>query len=230
MSSAATIQYSRLHENVIQYFRTAGGTRPDVMHVVVDGEDYVAKDYNTTSGWFGTFAGSLLVKREIKALKKLEGIKGIPDLCLCDNNKVLITSYCQSQSAAKLDRPLNWLKFEDELNTLIGKMHKAGVAHCDLRGPGNILIDDNDQPYLVDYVGCIFRAGHWNKPWNYLFEQGCKADYSAVLKLKQKLAPEQLTVKETALVNQDSSRGWLFRKTSRGLRRFARWIFAAGKK
>ncbi len=229
MSSAATIQYSCLRENVIQHFRKAGGTRPDVMHVVIDNEDCVVKDYNPTSGWFGTFAGPLLVKREIKALKKLKGIKGIPDLYLCDNNKVLITSYCRSQSAAKLERPLNWLKFEDELNTLIRKMHEAGVAHCDLRGPGNILIDDSDQPYLVDYVGCIFKGQSWNKPWNYLFKHACKADYSAVLKLKKKLAPEQLTVKETALVNQNSSKGWLFRKASRGLRRFARWIFAAGK-
>ncbi len=229
MSSATTIEYSRLRENIVEYFRTAKGTRPDVMHVIIDGSDYVVKDYNLTSGWFGAFAGPLLVKREIKALNKLQGIAGIPDLYLCDNNRVLITSYCQSQAAAKLERPLNWLKFEDELNNLIGKIHAAGVAHCDLRGPGNILIDENDLPYLVDYVGCIFKANSWNKPWNYLFEQGCKADYSAVLKLKQKLAPEQLTVRETALVNQHSSKGWLFRKTSRGLRRFARWLFAAGK-
>jgi len=229
MSSNTTIEYARLKENVIQHFRTAKGTRPDVMRVVIDGEDYVIKDYNTTSGWFGSFAGPLLVKREIKALKKLKGIKGIPELFFCNDNRVLITSYCDSQSAAKLKRRLNWLKFEDELTFLICKMHAAGVAHCDLRGPGNILIDENDQPYLVDYVGCIFKAKQWNKPWNYLFRQACNADYSAVLKLKQKLAPEQLTVRETALVNKNSSKGWLFRKTSRGLRRFARWIFAAGK-
>ena len=226
----STIDYSRVRENVIQHFRTAKGTRPDVMQVVIDDVDYVIKDYNLTSGWFGTFAGPLLVKREIKALKKLQGIKGIPDLVICNNNRVLITSYCESESAAKLKRPLNWLKFEDELINLIGEMHKSGVAHCDLRGPGNILIDENDQPYLVDYVGCIFKAKSWNKPWNYLFEQGCKTDFSAVLKLKGKLAPEQLTVKETELVNSNSSRGWLFRKTSRGLRSFARWVFGANKK
>ncbi|MGI9317530.1 MAG: hypothetical protein ACR2QW_09385, partial [bacterium] len=174
-------------------------------------------------------AGPILVSREIKALKKLQGINGIPELFSCANKRILITSYCKSQSAAKLTRPINWIKFENQLQSLITNMHKAGVAHCDLRGPGNILIDDNDTPWLVDYVACIFRAPHWNKPWNILFSLACTADYSAVLKLKQKLAPEQLTVNEVKLLDKHSSKGWLFRKTSRGLRRFARWIFAAGK-
>ena len=229
MTQSTTIDYARVNENIQQRYRKGGGTRPDVMHVVIDGKDYVVKDYNTTSGWFGTLAGPLLVSREKKALKLLEGIDGIPDLYNCTSKRVLITSYCQSQAAAKLDRPLNWLKFEEGLLALIKHMHERGVAHCDLRGPGNILIDDDDKPFLVDYVACIFKATDWNKPWNYLFRQGCKADLSAVLKLKQKLAPEQLTVRESAMVDKHSSKGWLFRKTSRGLRRFARLIFGAGK-
>ena len=229
MSSDNEIDYTRLREEIVNVYRKAGGTRPDVMHVIIDNQDYVVKDYNPTSGWFGLMAGPFLVKREIKALNKLQGIKGIPQLFPCTNKRVLITEYCESQSAAKLQRPLNWLKFEEGLKALISEMHSAGVAHCDLRGPGNILIDNEDNPYLVDYVGCIFKTYDWNRPWNFLFKQGCKADISAILKLKQKLAPEQLTVKESSLVEKNSSKGWLFRKTSRGLRRLARWIFAAGK-
>ena len=229
MTSDKTFSYDRLRENVIQVFRQASGTRPDVMHVIIDGVDLVIKDYNPTSGWFGILAGPILVRREIKALRRLQGIEGIPKLFSCANKRILITSYCPSQSAAKVTRPINWLKFESELRRLIAKMHEAGVAHCDLRGPGNILIDENHSPWLVDYVACVFKASRWNKPWNYLFEQACVADYSAVLKLKQKLAPEQLTVKESKLLDRHSSKGWLFRKISRGLRRFARWVFAAGK-
>ena len=125
-----------------------------------------------------------------------------------------MTSYCPSQSAAKLTRPLDWPKFENQLHSLISCMHTAGVAHCDLRGPGNILIDDTDGPWLVDYVACVFQAPSWNKPWNYLFSQACKADFSAILKLKQKIAPQQLTFDETRLLEKNASRGWLFRKTS----------------
>ena len=223
------LNYRQLRDCIAQVFRKGGGTRPDVLHVVVDNKNFVIKDYNATSGWFGLLAGPLLVKREVKALKRLQGINGIPRLFSCTNNRVLVTSYCHARVAAKLTHPINWLQFEQKLNRLIGQIHEKGVAHCDLRGPGNILVNENNQPYLVDYVGCIMRAKSWNKPWNYLFAQGCKADYSAVLKLKQRLAPQQLTVEETHRVSKDSSRGWLFRKTSRGLRRFARWIFAAGK-
>ena len=229
MTSDKTFDYDGLRENVVQVFRQAGGTRPDVLHVVIDGEGFVIKDYNPTSGWFGIIAGPILVRREIKALKMLQGIKGIPKLFSCANKRVLITSYCPSASAAKVTRAINWVKFENELRPLIANMHKAGVAHCDLRGPGNILIDETDCPWLVDYVACVFKASDWNKPWNFLFAQACVADYSAVLKLKQKLAPEQLTVNESKLLDKNSSKGWLFRKASRGLRRFARWIFAAGK-
>ena len=229
MTPDKTLSYDSLRENVVQVFRQAGGTRPDVMHVIIDGEDLVIKDYNPTSGWFGILAGPILVSREIKALKMLQGIDGIPVLFSCANKRILITSYCPSQSAAKVSRPINWLKFENELRSLISTMHEAGVAHCDLRGPGNILIDQNDSPWLVDYVACVFKASSWNKPWNFLFNQACAADYSAVLKLKQKLAPEQLSVNESKLLDAHSSKGWLFRKTSRGLRRFARWVFAAGK-
>ena len=229
MTSDNTYAYERLRENIVQVFRQPGGTRPDVMQVIIDNRHFVIKDYNSTSGWFGVLAGPILVNREIKALKKLQGIDGIPELFSCENKRVLMTSYCESQSAVKLARPINWLKFERKLESLIANMHEAGVAHCDLRGPGNILVDDADAPWLVDYVACVFKAPRWNKPWNFLFSQACAADYSAILKLKQKLAPEQLTVNETRLLDRNSSKGWLFRKTSRGLRRFARWIFAAGK-
>ena len=224
-----TYEYDKLRENIVQVFRKAAGTRPDVLQVIIDSRHFVIKDYNPTSGWFGIIAGPILVNREVKALKKLQGINGVPELFSCANKRVLITSYVKSQSAAKLNRPINWPKFENRLHYLIENMHQVGIAHCDLRGPGNILIDEEDTPWLVDYVACVFQAPAWNKPWKFLFSQACKADYSAILKLKQKLAPEQLTVNETKQLEKHASKGWLFRKTSRGLRRFARWIFAAGK-
>lgn len=229
MTTVTTYSYDSLRDNILQVYRRAGGTRPDVMHVKVNDQHLVIKDYNPTSGLFGVLAGPVLVKREFRALTMLQGIKGIPELFHCDNKRVLVTSFCASQSAVKLTRPLDWPKFENRLHSLISNMHAAGVAHCDLRGPGNILIDDADRPWLVDYVACFFKAPGWNKPWNGLFSQACKADFSAILKLKQKIAPHQLTAEETKLLDNNASKGWLFRKTSRGLRRFARWIFAAGK-
>lgn len=229
MISDKAYDYARLRENPVQVFRRAGGTRPDVMQVIIEGRHLVIKDYNPTGGWFGLLAGPVLVAREIKALKKLQGISGIPELFSCTNKRVLITAYCRSQSAVKLKHQVNWQRFEKKLQTLIASMHGAGVAHCDLRGPGNILIDDDEAPWLVDYVACIFKAPRWNKPWNMLFYQACRADDSAILKLKQKLSPELLTEDEIRLLQEHTSKGWLFRKTSRGLRRFARWIFAAGK-
>lgn len=228
-SPAPVFDYGQVRETIVQKFRHAGGTRPDVMQVKIDGADYVIKDYNPASGWFGALAGPLLVKREIKALNQLQGLPGIPELYACNNPCVLITSYCPAKPASRLDRKLDWPGFESRLNELIASMHEKGVAHCDLRGPGNILIDDTDHPHLVDYVGCVIRGQSWNKPWNLLYEQACKADYSAVLKLKARIAPDHLGAEESSRIDRDSSRGWLFRKTSRSLRRFARWIFAAGK-
>jgi len=83
--------------------------------------------------------------------------------------------------------------FFNSLKGVIDEVHQHGVAHNDLRNPTNILLDQNQQPILVDLVAAYCKSPNWNLPGNWLFNKFCQVDYSAITKLKNKIAPELVT-------------------------------------
>ncbi len=141
---------------------------------------------------------------------------------------MLITSHCNAVVASDIDHDIEWDDFEQKLRKLINSMHLRGVAHCDLRSPGNVLMDSDNNPYIIDFVSSIFKS-NYNPIWNLLFSYAKKADYSAILKIKSRIKPALLSMHEIKQLKNDAKKGNLFRWITGKLRILSQSVFGIGK-
>jgi len=186
----------------VHHFRKPGGTEPAVVLLACGPARAVLKDYGGQRGWFARVLGPLLIRREAQALRQLQGIRGIPALLRRIDRYGVIMEYVPAQPWKRVQPGAP--AFE-RLDSLLRSMHARGVAHCDLRSPSNILVDDREQPYIVDFVARVRRGGHWNVVWNWIFARFCVADRNAMAKLKVRFAPELATAVDRLHARH---RGW----------------------
>ncbi|WP_423822631.1 hypothetical protein V5738_01510 [Salinisphaera sp. SPP-AMP-43] len=177
---------TQLHACATRYYKRGGGTTPDVALIVYGNAEAVFKDYGrAASGGFGRVIAPLLLWREATALNALDGLTGVPRVYRRVDARGLLIEHCPATvwpQARAGDAAYA------RLEALVQAMHDRGIAHGDLRGGGNILVDEQDQPYLVDFVSRIRRGSTWNWPWNWLFRQFVTADESALAKLRLRYA------------------------------------------
>ena len=152
--------------------------------VLVDGQSFLIKRTNK----IGLLAGRLsehFIQHEYKIYQKLKGITGIPKCYGQSDDGSLILEYIDGSSYREKEHILeNRDQFFDDLLALILSIHKAGVSHGDLKRKDNILIGDNNQPYLIDF-GTAMRFNSKNqfiKRWLYNFSK--QTDLNAWIKHK----------------------------------------------
>ncbi len=185
-----------IEKNTVEYYRRAGGTRPDLRVVATDEGQVVVKDFRHSDFLFRVIVGPILIRREAGALRKLDGVRGIPHFVGRVDRYALAIAHVKGIS---LDKKGIWPftdAFFDDLRTVIDEMHGRGVAHCDLRSRGNVMLGEDGAPYVVDFAACVFLGRGINPFFRWLFQQFVLADRDAVLRIKKRLAPELLTERE----------------------------------
>lgn len=188
-----TLSRKFIEENTVEYYRTAGGTRPD-LRVVQTGEGrIVVKDFKGSDFLFRVIVGPILIRREAGALAKLNGVEGIPPLIGRIDRYALAMAHVSGVSLDQKDVTPPGSEFYTDLRRVIDDMHGRGVAHCDLRSRGNVMLGDDAKPYVVDFAACVFRGRGINPFFRWLFGQFVLADRNAVLRIKKRLSPEFLT-------------------------------------
>ncbi len=146
------------------------------------------------------------ITREARAYRALGGIQGIPALRGRPDPDTLVIEFVDGRrlTHVRLEPGPNQ-RFVDELGRLIDAMHDRGVAHLDLRGRDNILVDPEGHVHLID-----FAASHASPEGSLrrriVFPLLRSIDRSAFLKWKRLLTPDDLTERE-----------------HRRLRRYGRW-------
>lgn len=205
-------------------YRTAGGTRPDLGVVETPDGKAVIKDFRHSDLLFRLIVGPILIGRECKALSRLQGIDGIPHLIKRLDRYSFLMEHIEGtslDSAAPEDIPEG---FFDRAKRVVDETHLRGVAHCDLRSRGNLMVGKDGQPYVVDFAACVLKGRGLNPFINWLFNQFMLADNHAVLMAKKRLAPQYMTTDEeqvlaTPLPYEERAKalGQWFRRTTRKL-------------
>jgi len=93
--------------------------------------------------------GRVSLSREERALRKLDGLTGVPKFLSRPAPYVLIMSRVPGEHLRKIDNTSMSERYLARLKVLIESIHARGVAHGDAHHY-NILIDGDD-PYIVDF-------------------------------------------------------------------------------
>lgn len=208
---------AQLHEHAICYFKQGGATEPDVVLVAHGQARLVFKDYGRFQGWFNRWVAPWLLDREVSALTALHDLEGIPCVYRRLDKQGVLMEYCPA-------RPWRKVKPDDiayeRLERLIKAIHARGLAHADLRGAGNLLVNEHNQPYVIDFVSRVRRGRGWNRPWNWIYRQFILADYSALAKLRVRYASHLASQRDYELREPNTR----FKRAVRRIGEGIRWL------
>jgi predicted Ser/Thr protein kinase len=226
MSSLEDLGLEGLRAHAVQTFRHGGGSRPDVLLIEVNGEQAVLKDYARSDPWFRRLVGPLSARREARALRQLEGARGVPRLLRIVNRNALLLEYIPGTSVRQVPPGGLTPQFFERFYRLVDRLHEFGVAHCDLRSQGNILVGADGEPHVVDFAAHFRRGRRWNPVSRWMYEKFCEADRVAVARLKRSHAPDLLTEPEQRALARDR-KTWLERTArfiGKSVRNVSRWL------
>lgn len=169
-----------------------------------DGTPLVVKDYRGKP-WLGRLLGRFQLRREQRALRLLQGIRGVPRWLGPLDGDGFAMERAPGQRIQSCPKPA-LRRALVEFERTLAAAHAAGVVHNDLRGRENVLSTaDGATVTLIDWGGAtFFPPGSWRR--RLLFPFARRVDEGGLLKWKQRLAPESLSERELEF-----------------LRRFRRW-------
>jgi hypothetical protein len=123
------------------------------------GRQWVVKDFAACPWVVRHTWGRFMVWRELRTLRRLEGIAGMPR----DGFRLDALAYGYrfepGQSLKEVDPTRLDTTFFLKLEKLVQAMNDRGVVHLDLRHATNILITDAREPMLLDFQSSLFLDG-----------------------------------------------------------------------
>ncbi|MFH1563402.1 MAG: hypothetical protein ABIF11_08320 [Nitrospirota bacterium] len=172
------------------------GSQADIWLARIDNQLVAVKDYHQKGFLFKLLFGRWLINREFEIYKKLQGIKGIPDVYKLLDKDAFILEYIEGKDCSHFNKGSLSEEFFIKLKDLIDEIHSRGVVHCDLKKRTNIIMTPLGQPFLVDFAAGFAQGRKFNFIWNWFYRQFYEDDLKAIAKLKKKVAPELLNKEE----------------------------------
>lgn len=190
-----------LREDLARASGTLGKRRwyRPVVHVLelAAGGRAVVKDFRPCP-WFWRFTyGRLVLRREVAAYGRLEGVPGVPRFLGRVDADAFALEWVPGRDLGKCPKgSLKPATFE-RLMATVEEMHGRGVVHLDLRQRRNVLVDDAGVPRIIDFSSAmVLRPGGWR------MRRLATVDRSGVLKYKRRFLPDTLTVDDQARLHQ----------------------------
>jgi len=154
-----------------------------------------------TMGWLPARAvRRAMIRREYAVYQRLQGVAGVPRCYGLEHGEQLLLEYVEGHTfrnaAAELaDREA----FFAELLDVIRSLHRAGIAHSDLKRKDNILVTPSERPVLIDFGSAVILrdgAGPFNR---FLFRQACRIDLNAWVKHKYRKRFDEISAADLPL-------------------------------
>lgn len=234
-----SLKLSDLPEKNCGILRHPTSTRPVIWVVEEGGKRAIVKDFSSNGFLYRNIIGRILIWRESKAYKRLNGVRGVPEFYRVIDGLALVVEKIEGSNAQDIEKIIGRMRagpgsdveeldraiskfdgdFFDSLKVLTEKIHERGVAHCDLKRTPNIMLGDDGQPYIVDWASFMSESEFRFFPLNLIYRKFLQDDYMAVTKLKVNNRPDIATAEEIESYNSYKSR-----REKRGMEKAVRTI------
>jgi serine/threonine protein kinase len=174
--------------------RAPSSTRPALWAAEEDGIRAVVKDYSRNGFLYRHMVGRFLIWREKRAYRRLGGLRGVPTFYRDIDGLALVIEQIPGRSLEDLEKeqPLPGAFFQD-LEGLVGDIHRRGLAHCDLKRAPNILLGCDGKPYIVDWSASVSQRELGLYPLTLIYRRFIIDDFNAVTKAQLRQCPEQVS-------------------------------------
>ena len=209
----------------VKILRPPSSTRPTIWLVEANGKRLVVKDFSRNRGFYRNVFGRFLIWREAKAYRRLSGLKGIPRYYGVVEGLALVTEFVEGKTIKQMEKegtlsPMFFQKFRD----VIDSFHKRGLAHCDLKRTPNIIVSPDGQPYVLDWAASVSERECRFYPLNKIYARLLQDDKMALVKMKLRHIPEQVSPEERAMYERRSAAERLLRSIRDKLRHWLQQI------
>ncbi len=170
----------------------------DLYLLKAEAEGWVLKDFIKRPLWIRVFVSWRSLAREVRALKGLQGIDGVPRFgCKIDKDAFVMERLAAKRLPHRREYIPSAQTFK-ALENLIEEMHAAGWAHGDLRRK-NILVDDKGSPYLIDFATAInAKAGPISR---FIYKRMSVVDRVNIARIKKAYSEDLLNESERELLS-----------------------------
>jgi len=166
----------------------------------------------TNVPWYGRFLSQWLARREARALRAVQGIRGTPQLLAANRQGIL--RVWSDGTPLQLARPSEPTFYHDA-RRILREMRQRGVTHNDLAKPQNWLMAPDGHAELIDFQ---LASVHVRK--TRAFRIKGYEDLRHLAKMKQRYAPHLLTPTEARIAATRSVPSRIWHATGKRLYNF----------
>jgi hypothetical protein len=152
----------------------------------------IVKDAQNST-WLWRPLARYLLFRELRALKRIQGLQRVPQYLGRLDGCAFAMSSLEGQPLDKEGFLRSPRVFADALAAIARSIHQRGVFHLDLRQRQNVLVGPDGLPNVVDFGGALTPGGLGLRLWGRLLAW---VDLQAPWKFLARWAAEEMTQEE----------------------------------
>lgn len=143
-----------------------------------------------------------LLKREARALKRLDAVDEVPDLLAVKDSNAIVMEFREGRRVREVEHHELGPEFFDHFEDAVHRIHELGIVHSDLKKKDNLLVSPSKEPVIVDFGTHFRRDAPWGPLYGFLYDQFELMDLNAVSKLKKDYCPEAMTEEDRRRLNE----------------------------
>lgn len=127
--------------------------------VRIGNEDWVVKDFAERDLLTRNLFGQLLLRRELSALLRVAGVKGVPSDVFRVDRHAFAYRFVPGRPLASIHQDFLPTELFEALERTLRDVHARGIVHLDIRNCRNVIVNDRNEPVLLDFESHLDTSG-----------------------------------------------------------------------
>lgn len=190
MSSKKNLPFTRegLKKADVKLLRDGRWGNACVSVAEVNGERWTIKDFSNRHWLVKNSFAKLVLWRELKAIKKLAGLEGVPNKAFMLDDYTLAVQYIPGRVLARVPEEEVTAEYLEQCEAIINAIHQRDLVHLDTRGTSNWVMTPDGKPALIDFQASVHTNGLPKKLRSFMEDM----DMGGVYKKWKKYLPKEM--------------------------------------